>query len=231
MKDMIRLRQYLLACCAASAITPGRGMAQGTVSGRVSIQERAGQTASDYGSTVIYLQPTGGRTLRAPVVKVPIAMTARQFTPHVRVVSQGSTVEYPNQDPFSHNIFSTAAGASFDLGTYPGGITRSVTFRKTGAFPIYCNIHSGMTAYVVVVATPYHVQAGADGRWSFSGVAAGSYELHVWHERAPEVVQALDVPVAGLIGITSALDARGYEAKPHLNKFGREYTSSGKDRY
>jgi len=231
MKDMNRPWQFLLAACVATAVAPQQGSAQGAVSGRVSIQERAGQTTPDYASTVIYLQPKGERKLRAPAVKVPIAMTARQFSPHVRVVSLGSTVEYPNQDPFSHNIFSTAAGAAFDLGTYPGGTTRSFTFRKTGAFPIYCNIHSGMTAYVVVVATPYRVMAGADGRWTMAGVTAGSYDLHVWHERAPEVVQALEVPAEGLAGVTSALDARGYEAKPHLNKFGKEYTSSGKDRY
>ena len=228
---MMRLQQFLRAACAASTVVPVLGIAQGAVSGRVSIQERAGQTASDYGNTVIYLQPRGDRKLRAPDVKVPIAMNARQFSPHVRVVSLGSTVEYPNQDPFSHNIFSTAAGAAFDLGTYPGGTTRSVTFRKTGAFPIYCNIHSGMTAYVVVVSTPYRVLAGADGRWTLPGVAAGSYDLHVWHERAPELVQPLEVPPAGVDGLTSMLDARGYEAKPHLNKFGKEYTSTGKDRY
>jgi len=228
---MIRVQLCLLAVGAASAIMPTPGRAQGAVSGRVSIQERAGQVSSDYGNTVIYLQPRGERKLRAPEVKVPIAMNARQFTPHVRVVSLGSTVEYPNQDPFSHNIFSTAAGAAFDLGTYPGGTTRSVTFRKTGAFPIYCNIHSGMTSYVVVVATPYRVMAGADGRWTLPGVAAGSYDLHVWHERAPEVVQPLEVPAAGVDGVTTMLDARGYEAKPHLNKFGKEYTSTGKDRY
>ena len=228
---MMRLQQFLRAACTASAVVPVLGIAQGAVSGRVSIQERAGQTASDYGNTAIYLQPRGDRRLRALEVKVPIAMNARQFSPHVRVVSLGSTVEYPNQDPFSHNIFSTAAGAAFDLGTYPGGTTRSVTFRKTGAFPIYCNIHSGMTAYVVVVSTPYRVLAGADGRWTLPGVAAGSYDLHVWHERAPELVQPLEVPPAGVDGVTSMLDARGYEAKPHLNKFGKEYTSTGKDRY
>ncbi len=205
--------------------------AQAAVSGRVAMQERAGVTTSDIANTVVYLVPTDGRKLRASEVKVPIAMNGKQFTPHVRVVTPGSAVEYPNQDPFSHNIFSTASGAAFDLGTYPNGVAKSATFRKVGAFPIYCNIHAQMTAFVVVVPTPYYGMAGADGRWSIAGVAAGRYDVHVWHERAAEAVTAVDVPAAGLENVSTTLDARGFVAGAHKNKFGKEYTSTGKDRY
>jgi plastocyanin len=197
----------------------------------VAVQEKPGETTYDIGNTVVYLTAADGRVLRAPPVKVPIAMNGKEFRPHIRIVTPGSAVEYPNQDPFSHNIFSTAPGAAFDLGTYQNGISRVATFRKTGAFPIYCNIHSRMTAYVVVVPTPYFTQAGADGRWTLDHIPPGKYELHVWHERAAEVVTPLDVPAAGVSNVMTTLDARGFVATEHKNKFGKEYTSTGKDRY
>jgi len=226
-----RVRQCLLAPVALLLLVPGVAAGQGEVRGRVVIRERAGQVTDDVANAVIYLLPSDGRTLRYGQVKVPISMNGRQFTPHVRVVTPGSAVEYPNQDPFGHNIFSTASGASFDLGTYPNGVSRANVFRKPGAFPIYCNIHSQMTAYVVVVPTPYYVMASADGRWAIAGVAAGRYALHVWHERAPEVVMPLDVTASGVADLTTTLDARGFVVSAHKNKFGRDYTSAGKDRY
>lgn len=227
----MRWRQWVAGGLIAMVLLSRTADGQGAVAGRVTIQERAGQVTDDVANTVVYLLPRDGRTLRFSPVKVPISMNGRQFTPHVRVVTPGSAVEYPNQDPFGHNIFSTAAGAAFDLGTYPNGISRSNVFRKPGAFPIYCNIHSQMTAYVVVVPTPYYVMASADGRWRLNGVAAGRYDLHVWHERTPEVVTAIDVPASGLSELMTSLDARGFVAAAHKNKFGKEYTSTGKDRY
>lgn len=216
---------------AAVSLLPRTVLAQGAVSGRVAVTERPGEVTTDIGNTVVYLIPADGRTLRTSPSRAPIAMNGKEFRPHVRVMTPGSAVEYPNQDPFSHNIFSTAPGAAFDLGTYPNGVSRAATFRKTGAFPIYCNIHSKMTAYVVVVPTPYHTMAGNDGRWTIAGVAAGSYALHVWHERAPELVTPVAVPATGVDGLTSTLDARGFVSSAHKNKFGKEYTSTGKDRY
>jgi len=213
----------LLAVCAGSA------RAQGAVSGRVSLQEKPGDAASDVANTVIYLVPKGERKLRPSAVRVAMAMNSRQFAPHVRVVTPGSAVSYPNEDPFSHNIFSTAAG--FDLGTYGNGTAKAATFNKPGAYAVYCNIHAKMTAYVVVVPTPYYTTASADGRWFIGGVPSGSWELHVWHERAGDVVAPLEVTAAGVADVATSLDARGYVSKPHMNKFGKEYTSSGKDRY
>ena len=226
-----QLRKVTLVLLGAVFAAPRPTLAQSGVSGRVAVQEKPGETTYDIGNTVVYLTAADGRVLRAPPVKVPIAMNGKEFRPHIRIVTPGSSVEYPNQDPFSHNIFSTAPGAAFDLGTYPNGISRTATFKKTGAFPIYCNIHSRMTAYVVVVPTPYFTQAGADGRWTLDRIPAGKYELHVWHERAPEVVSPLDVPAAGVANVMTTLDARGFVATEHKNKFGKEYTSTGKDRY
>ena len=154
-------------------------------------------------------------------------MSERTFTPHVRVVPVGSTVQYPNQDPFTHNVFSTTPGALFDLGAYASGTSKGYQFRKTGAYPTYCNIHAKMAAYVVVVNTPWYTQAAADGRWQVTNVPAGKYRLTIWHERAPQVTTDVDVPAGGLSGIETTLDARGYRVVAHKNKFGRDYTNAG----
>jgi len=211
---------------ALALCLPARGVAQAAVSGRVGIQEKPGETTKDFENTVIYLAPRGAAA-RPAEGKAQMALNGRQFSPRVRVVTAGSSVEYPNQDPFSHNVFTTAAGAAFDLGVYGSGTSKSAQFRKPGAYPVYCNIHEKMTAYVVVVNTPYFAQAAADGRWSIPRVPAGKYELHVWHERAPEAVRDIDVTAAGLADVDQKLDASGYKQVAHKDKFGKDYAANG----
>jgi plastocyanin len=212
-------------------LPPVTVLGQGTVAGRVSIQERPGETTTDFSSTVIYLVPADSASAPTRPARSAIAMNGRAFVPRVRVITPGSRVEFPNQDPFSHNIFSTAPGAVFDLGLYPSGKSKETQFRRPGAFPIYCNIHPRMTAFIVVAPTPWAVQAGNDGRWSIPEVPAGRYLLHAWHERTPAVTVALDVPVEGLANVATALDARGFKFAQHKNKFGKEYDKTAKDRY
>lgn len=215
----------LLALAVVAAGVPG--LAQGTVSGRVSIQEKSGQKTSDYANTVIYLEPRAGTPHVAPS-KVQMAINGRNFAPRVRVVTTGSTVDYPNQDPFTHNVFSTTIGALFDLGSYGNGKSKSAEFRKPGAFPVYCNVHAKMTGYVVVVSTPWYTQASNDGRWEIPRVPAGKYTLTVWHERAPSPVTAdVDVSAAGLSSLETKLDASGYREVAHKDKNGKDYATRG----
>lgn len=221
------------AFVAAASVTPRTAAAQGSVSGQVSVQERPGETTTDLGNTVIYLEPVGrtsGSKTRVKQKKEQMAMQSRQFSPRVRVVAVGSRIEFPNQDPFSHNIFSNTPGASFDLGLYGRGVSKHAEFKKPGAFPVYCNIHSRMTGFVVAVNTPYHSQPGADGRYTLDSVPAGKYIAHFWHERAPVQTMELTVPADGLSGIDARLDARGFKFAAHKNKFGQDYKASG-ERY
>ncbi len=209
-----------LLVSGASAAPSG---AQGSVSGRVSIQERAGETTNDFSSTVIYLIPQDTASLRPKVMRTNITMSGRAFVPRVRVVTPGSRVDFPNQDPFSHNIFSSTSGATFDLGLYPAGKAKDAPFRRPGAYPIYCNIHPRMTAFVVVAPSPWFAQVGNDGRWSIADVPAGRYTLVVWHERANTVSVPIDVIETGLASLATTLDARGFKFAEHKNKFGKEY--------
>ncbi len=207
---------------AAGALGGPEAYAQGTVAGRISIQEKAGEKTSDFGNTVIYLEPKVGAA-KVTESKIQMAINGRNFAPRVRVIPVGSTIDFPNQDPFSHNVFSTTAGALFDLQSYGSGVSKSNQFKKTGAFAIYCNVHAKMTGHVVVVSTPWFTQAGNDGRWEIVKVPAGKYAMTVWHERAKPVTTEIDVPIAGLAALESKLDASGFKDAPHLNKFGKAY--------
>ena len=223
-----------VAVVALLAALGDYALAQATasVSGQVTILERPGETTEDLGNVVVYLEPVD----RAPREHVArdhrsvIALQSRQFSPRVRVIREGSRIEFPNQDPFSHNVFSKMNGG-FDTGVYGRGKAREQVFRDAGVYPLYCNVHPRMTAFVVTLDTPHYTQAGADGRFILDSVPPGRYTLHVWHDRATERVRALTVSPRGVANVREELDARGYRYVQHKNKLGAEYRSSGGDRY
>lgn len=201
--------------------------AQSAVSGQVLVLEKGGEQAEDVGNTVIYLEPAGGAKGRLPATNTSIALQARQFAPRVRVVTEGSKVEFPNLDPFTHNVFSKAPQGPFDTESYGKSKTRDNTFRSAGVYPLYCNVHPKMTAFIVAVKTPYFTQAKDDGKFSIDRVPAGKYTVHVWHDRGGEQTADLVVPATGLAGLKYELDARGYKYVQHKNKFGKDYQFNG----
>ena len=206
--------------------------ATASVSGQVSILERAGETTEDLGNVVVFLEPalTPSRPQKLAPTNTVMALQSRQFSPRVRVVTEGSKVEFPNQDPFNHNAFSKVNGF-FDTGVYGRGKTKDHVFADAGVYTLYCNVHPRMSAFVITLKTPYFTQAGADGRYQIDGVPPGKYTMHVWHDRANEIVQELVVPAAGVSSKRVEMDARGYKYVQHLNKFGQVYASSTGDRY
>lgn len=216
------------AVLAATLPAQGGGV---SVSGRIAVQERPGEITEDLSNAVVYLEPaaTAPRARGAPS-KVVMALDKRQFAPRVRVITEGSTVEFPNQDPFSHNVFSKTNGG-FDTGVYGRNRTRQQTFAEPGVYPLYCNVHPRMTAFVVTLRTPHFAQAGADGSFTVTGVPPGEYVLTAWHDRASSSTQPVVVPAAGLRGLRVELDARGYKYVQHKNKLGKDYTSASGDRY
>jgi len=208
---------------------------QATVNGTVALEERADADRGDIRSAVVYLEP---RERAIPVNDVPamrsrvIAMRGREFRPHVTIVLAGGSVAFPNEDPFSHNVFSNVDLGPFDLGLYRRGATRTATFARPGVYPIYCNIHSMMVSFVVAVPSPWATQPDENGHFSLRGVPAGRYLVHAWHERgAREVTREIVVPPSGVESLPLVIDARTYVDAPHLNKFGRPYALIRDDRY
>ncbi|HYC50623.1 MAG TPA: hypothetical protein VEB19_05870, partial [Gemmatimonadaceae bacterium] len=215
----MRLKRYLPVLCAIILATQAAAQ---PVAGRVTIVERPGEVTEDLQNVVVFLEPVGERTRVAASSMAPtntvIALQSRQFSPRVRVVTQGSRIEFPNQDPFSHNVFSKTNGG-FDTGSFGRGKTREQLFHDPGVYSLYCNVHPRMTAFVITVNTPHFTQAGLDGRFAFDSVPPGRYRLHVWHDRANSHVKDVTVSAAGLRNIVVELDAKGYKYVQHKNKF------------
>ena len=126
--------------------------------------------------------------------------------------------------------FSNSELGRFDLGLYPRKKTRAATVTKPGVYAVYCNIHSRMSSFIVAVPTRHIAQVDKSGKYELRDVPPGEYELHLWHERAPE--QELRIKVGGTITVRDLnLDARGFVPGPHLNKFGQVYPVTRADRY
>lgn len=105
----------------------------------------------------------------------------RQFTPFVLPVQLGTAVEFPNRDPFRHQVYSFSAAKPFELKLYGNNEVNSVTFDKEGVVALGCNIHDNMLAYIYVVGTPYFALTGKDGAAEVGQVPAGTYTIKVWH--------------------------------------------------
>ena len=196
----------------------------GDVRGQLTVTDRGDHQAKDVGQAVVWLDGAG------PVQPVTADITTadKEFSPHVLVVPVGSTVSFPNHDPFNHNVFSLSAEQPFDLGLYGRGQTRSVKLEHAGIIRVYCNVHAQMSALIVVRDGPHFTQPAGDGSFVLAQVPPGRYLLHAWHERADEVTEPVEVPAGGLANVALQLDARGYRFKPHLNKYGQPYPQEGR---
>ena len=105
------------------------------------------------------------------------------FVPHVTAVPVGSTVDFKNNDKVNHNIFSASAAKKFNLGTYNPGMSKPVTFDKPGVVNLLCNVHSEMSAYVVVTENQYAAVSEHDGKFTINNVPAGTYKITAWSEK------------------------------------------------
>ena len=123
------------------------------------------------------------------------------FVPHVLGIPVGTTVEFPNHDSYFHNVFSLSRGASFDLGRYPRGESRERTFTRPGLVKVYCNLHSQMSATIVVLDHSFFTVPSSDGSFTLDDVPAGQYKLGAWHERIGENI----TPVAVTPGSTATV--------------------------
>ncbi len=152
----------------------------------------------------------------------------RMFLPHLQVIPVGAVVQFPNADPFFHNVFSLFDGRRFDLGLYEAGSSKSVTFSREGVSYIFCNIHPEMSAVVLALPTPLFAVADANDSFVLHDVPPGNYRLHFWIEGVPQsVVDGMTRSVhlsAGIVDVGSlTVPARPGGTAVHRNKFGNEY--------
>ncbi len=136
-------------------------------------------------NVVVYLK---GVVYRGPLPlkKAELRQSHEMFIPHVVAITRGSTVDFPNDDPIFHNVFSLSGAASFNLGRYPQGQSRPWKFTKAGIVKVFCDIHSHMSATILVLDHPYFAVPENDGTFELPNLPAGQYTIVGWHERVGE---------------------------------------------
>jgi plastocyanin len=159
--------------------------------------------AAELANVVLYLEGDSTRldapgTRLATRARASIAQHDERFVPHVLAVVQGATVDFPNEDDVYHNVFSLSSGAGpeghgFDLGRYPKGASRSVTFGRAGIVQVFCHIHADMSALVLVRPNPYFASPGEDHHFVIDDVPEGDYTIVGWHERIKPIVRHVHV--------------------------------------
>ncbi len=117
-------------------------------------------------------------------VAARLDQTNRRFSPELLVIQAGSKVSFPNNDPVFHNVFSLSGPKSFDLGNYPKGDTRYVTFPEPGIVYVNCHLHPNMAATIVVAPNKWNTLADREGRFELEDVPPGKYTVVAWHKAA-----------------------------------------------
>lgn len=161
----------------------------GSTTGTVSLAN--GRPASH---AVVFLQ---GSAKPSPLNNVMVDQRDHRFEPHVSVVTVGTKVRFPNDDAVFHNVFTEYHASRFDLGMYPRGKSKFQTFDRAGVAVLMCTVHPDMSAYVVVVDTPYYAMTDGKGRFSMPNVPAGKYRAQVWHESGEQDAEDVTVSSSG----------------------------------
>ena len=193
---------------------------------------RSGRNLRDASKVVVWLTAIGTTPAPTPAMQkesqIPqLVQKDKSFQPSLVVIPAGGKVEFPNHDPFFHNVFSLFDGKRFDLGLYESGSTQFVQFDKPGISYIFCNIHAQMSAVVVAVNTPYYAVSNPHGEITIGDVAPGRYEMHVFHPSvAPDALHAAEREITVSARDTFlgnfALAESNLEVA-HKNKYGRDY--------
>ena len=155
------------------------------VSGQVNLGKRGAAREA-----VIYLECD---KIAQPLSHAVVDQRDKTFIPHVSVVTTGTNVRFPNNDAVFHNVFAYYNAKKFDLGMYPQGKTKEVRFDKPGIVALLCNVHSEMSAYIMVVSTPYYAITDKNGRFEMRDVPPGSYTLRAWHESGATTTMPIQV--------------------------------------
>jgi plastocyanin len=223
----------LLFCLAALWICVPAQAQTVTVTGVVEVTKSGAQkTPPSSADVAVWLTPVAdGRSATAvslPKRKFTLVQKNKTFEPHVLVLPIGSEVDFPNKDPFFHNVFSLYDGKRFDLGLYEAGASRALRFDRPGISFLFCNIHSEMSAVVIALDTPYYGVSNRLGKITIADVPPGKYVLHVWREGSPpEALKALSKQIV----VSDDSSSLGKLAVPdnavlpvaHKNKYGKDY--------
>ena len=210
------MRFLLPPLFAVLSLQASTGSPGGTIQGTVTVKEsKLKRVAGAYTGApprvvtplpvVVFIEGVVAGSDPATVAAPSLSQRDTTFTPELLIVPAGTTVSFPNRDPFFHNVFSYSKAKRFDLGRYPRGEQKNVTFERAGGVSIYCEIHKWMRAGVVVVENGFNAIVQPDGSFSLPDVPPGAYKLTVWQaERGSKTVD-VTVPSSGEVRVDVTL--------------------------
>jgi len=219
----LRIRVHVTWLLFASTLLAAQ---DGTARGTVSVIHRS-KSESGSGNVVVWLTSVGGQEPAPPGSTARLVQKDKGFSPHVLPVTVGTMIEFPNQDPFFHDVFSIYHGKPFDLGLYESGGVRKVRFTQPGVSYIFCNIHPQMSAVVIALPTPFFATTAKDGSFRISHIPPGNYRLEVWDEfthqsELASLTREIEIKARENELATILLRATDTPAE-HLNKYGEPY--------
>ncbi|HXI03847.1 MAG TPA: carboxypeptidase regulatory-like domain-containing protein [Candidatus Saccharimonadales bacterium] len=163
--------------------------------GRQAPEPKAPSLQEEVRNVIVYFEPAA-ELASAPAGRAPqqiMAQVDETFVPHVLPILAGSTVDFPNSDPFFHNVFSLSMASAFDLGHYPKGTSKSVRFDKPGLVKVFCHLHADMSAVIMVLENPFFAVPAESGAYRIEGIPPGRYKVTAWHERAHPVTREVTI--------------------------------------
>ncbi|HMC22923.1 MAG TPA: hypothetical protein VKL19_13815 [Thermoanaerobaculia bacterium] len=213
-----------VACALALASSLSAAIVAASVGGKVSFVTKRGQNPV-VNETLVWLEPVSGRAPKLVPGKFQMVTRGKMVMPHVLAIPVGSTVDFPNDDPISHNLFSLSSNNAFDLGLYRKGSGKSMKFDTPGLVNVYCNVHPNMSAVIHVMDTPYYGFTDPTGNYAISNVPAGRYRLIAWNEQGGQIESPVEITSSGTVSgnVALMLDSRNYRLTQHLNKLGKPY--------
>jgi plastocyanin len=202
-----RRRRALCSIAAAILVGIAGPAGAGSIKGLVTIEALAAKGSSELQTPVPMAVWIDGLSASALPRETPVLSQRNvQFSSQLMVVVAGQTVDMPNEDDVAHNVYSSSPAKPFNLGIYPKGGTRHVTFDRVGTVDVRCSIHRRMTARIVVVPNSYYALTAIGSRYQITNVPAGDYRLHAWAQGFPELEQWIKVPENGdlILGLSLA---------------------------
>src|SRR5260221_13373485 len=180
-----------ISLTAAALLLAGASQA-GDIKGKVTVQ---GIKSAEH--IAVYVDTIPDKKFDAPAAKPVVDQTKMTFNPHVQVVQVGTTIEFLNNDPVGHNVYSPSVSGNkklaHNLGTWSKGEKKSFQFNDVGVAGLLCNVHPEMNGYIVVSPTPYFAVTDKNGNYEIKNVPAGKYTLKTWSEDGKVTTQAVEV--------------------------------------
>lgn len=199
-----------------------------TVSGNITIKNKSGESVADScDQAVVFMEPVSGDVKNfTPKEKATIVSKDRKLVPSILPILKGTEVQFPNEDVILHNVFSLSKTKKFDLGLYRKGPGKSVVFDKSGLVKAFCNIHSGMSASILVLDYPYFARTKKNCSFSVSNVPNNTYKVSVWYRYGKGASEELKVTKKFVTGLSFDITETKKRKKKHKNKHGKSYKKS-----